>query len=52
MTPGASPGAAAGGCNYPNFMVNQTPAYGVRTKKSKSRARCKCGKKPCVCKSK
>lgn len=39
MNPGASPGAAAGGCNYGQFMVNQTPAYGIKRKKPKTQTR-------------
>ena len=35
MTPDASPGAPGSGCNYGQFMVNQTPTYGVKKKKSK-----------------
>lgn len=38
MTPDASPGAAPGsGCNYGQFMVNQTPRFGIKKKKTKPR---------------
>lgn len=39
MNPGASPGAAAGGCNYGQFFVNQTPSYGIKRKKPKTMPR-------------